>query len=113
MNPLCRLGLAPPEQAPMQQLRRILLEVDQDEQQPIFRGRQGTVLISGIAARLPAPPMSYSPEFSGGAPTPFVIPLNLFSLTPILGHQVPRPSDLRVTHAQHSPPDPRKPDHHR
>ena len=37
---------------------------------------------------------------------PFVIPLQLGSLTPILGQQPHQPSDLRVTHAKHSPPDP-------
>src|SRR5882724_1723627 len=31
---------------------------------------------------------------------------------PHLGSLTHRPSDLRVTHAKHSPPDPRKPDHH-
>ncbi len=57
---------------------------------------------------------SHSTEFSGGTPTPFVIPLPLCSLTPILGHHLQRPSDQRVTHAQHRSPDPRKPDsHHR
>src|SRR5439155_8384517 len=56
----------------------------------------------------------HSTEFSGGTPTPFVIPLKLCSLTPILGHHLQRPSDQRVTHAQHRSPDPRKPDdHHR
>jgi hypothetical protein len=45
------------EQAPMQQWRGRLLEVAQDEQQSILRGRQGTVLIDGIASRLPAPPV--------------------------------------------------------
>src|SRR5712691_1676901 len=38
------------------------------------------------------------------------LPLGRFS--PIVGHQQHRPSDLRMTHAQHDPPDPRKPDHH-
>ena len=57
MNPLCRLGLAHAEQAPMQQLRGILLEVDQDKQQAIFRCWQWTVFIRGIAARLPRPSM--------------------------------------------------------
>src|SRR5262249_1646617 len=57
---------------------------------------------------------SHSTQFSGGAPTPLVIPLQLGSHTPILGHHLQRPSDQRVTHAQHRPPDPRKPDdHHR
>jgi hypothetical protein len=57
MNPLRRLGLAHPEQAPMQQLCGVLLEVDQDEQQAIFRCWQGTVLIGGVASRLPTSSM--------------------------------------------------------
>jgi hypothetical protein len=57
MNPLRRLGLAHAEQVPMQQLRGVLLEVDRDEQQAVFRGRQGTVLIGRIASCLPAPPV--------------------------------------------------------
>jgi hypothetical protein len=57
MNPLRRLGLAHAEQAPMQQLRGVLLEVDQDKQQAVFRCWQRTVLIGGIAARLPLPSM--------------------------------------------------------
>jgi hypothetical protein len=57
MNPLRCLGLAHPEQAPMEQLRGILLEVDQNEQQAIFRSRQRAVLIGRIASRQPAPPM--------------------------------------------------------
>src|SRR5215831_13003761 len=55
----------------------------------------------------------HSTELCGGAPTPFVIPLQLCSLTPILGHQLRRPSDLRVTYAQYHSTDPRKPHHHR
>src|SRR5215467_3104230 len=55
---------------------------------------------------------THSTRFSGGAPTPFVIPLQLCSHTAILGHHLQRPSDQRVTHAQRSPPDPRKPHHH-
>jgi hypothetical protein len=54
----------------------------------------------------------HSTEFSGGAPTPFVIPLKLCSLIPILGHHLQRPSDQRVTHAQHRSPDPRQSDYH-
>jgi len=56
---------------------------------------------------------SHSIAFSGGAPTPFVIPCNVQSY-PHFGHHLQRPSDQRVTHAQHRSPDPRKPDsHHR
>jgi hypothetical protein len=35
----------------------------------------------------------HSTAFSGATPTLFVIPLKLFSLTPILGHHLRRPSD--------------------
>jgi len=56
--------------------------------------------------------LPHSTEFSGGAPPPFVIPLQLCSLTPILGHHLQRPSAQRVTHAPHRPSDSRKPDHH-
>jgi DDE superfamily endonuclease len=54
----------------------------------------------------------HSTELRGGAPTAFLILLQLFSLTPILGHPLPRPPDLRMTHAKHLPPEPRKPYHH-
>ena len=57
MNPLRGFGLAHPEQAPMEHLRGILLQIDQDEQQSIFRGRQRTVRVGRIASRLSAPPM--------------------------------------------------------
>jgi hypothetical protein len=40
---------------------------------------------------------SHSTELSGRAPTPFVIPLQLCNLTPILGHHRQRPSDQKVT----------------
>jgi len=57
MNPWRGLGLAHPEHTPMEQLRGILREVDQNAQQAIFRRRQRAVLISRIASRQPAPPM--------------------------------------------------------
>jgi hypothetical protein len=41
----------------MEQLRGILLEVDQNEQEAIFRDWQGTILIGRVASRLPTPPM--------------------------------------------------------
>ena len=50
--------------------------------------------------------ISHSTRFSGEAPTPFVIPLQLCSLPPILGHQPHQLSDLRMTHAPHHSPDP-------
>jgi hypothetical protein len=57
MNPLRSLGLAHAEHVSMEQLRGILLEVDQNEQEPILRAWQGTVLLGRVASRLPTPPM--------------------------------------------------------
>ena len=57
MNPVIRLRLAHPEQAPMERLQGMLLEVDQNEQQTVCRCRQGTVLIGRVASRLPEPSM--------------------------------------------------------
>jgi hypothetical protein len=37
----------------------------------------------------------------------------LLGVTLKVCHTQYRPNDLRVTHAKTSPPDPRKPDHHR
>ncbi len=54
----------------------------------------------------------HSIEFSGEGPLPFVISLKLCRYSSMLGHQLHRPSNLRMTHAKHGPPDPRKPDHH-
>ncbi len=54
MHPLRRLGLAHAEQAPMEHVSGMLLEVDEHEQPPILRCRQGTVLIGRVASRLPA-----------------------------------------------------------
>src|SRR5882724_11163810 len=69
MNPWRGLGLAHPEHTPMEQLRGILREVDQNAQQAIFRRRQRAVLISRIASRQPAPPMqSPSIPFMQGMP---------------------------------------------
>jgi hypothetical protein len=50
------LALAHPEQPPLHHLERRGLQVDQEKQPPILRGRQRTVLIGGVAAggtRLP------------------------------------------------------------
>ena len=55
----------------------------------------------------------HSTELCGGASPTFVIPLQLCSFIPILGHPLQRLPDLRVIHAKHRSPDPRKPDHHR
>ena len=57
MKPWRGLGLAQAAHAPMQQVRGVLLEVDQDEPQAVFRGWQRTVLLGGGASRLPLPPV--------------------------------------------------------
>jgi hypothetical protein len=56
MNPLMGFALAHPEQPPLHHLEGIGLQVDQDTQQPILRGRQRTVLVGRVStgsARLP------------------------------------------------------------
>src|SRR5262249_44451130 len=45
-------------------------------------------------------------RFSGEEPLPCAIFLKLCRYASILGHQLHRPSDLRMTHAKHRPPDP-------
>jgi hypothetical protein len=57
MHPVIRLRLAHPEQAPMERLNSMLLEVDQHEQQPIFRCQEGAVLRGRVSSRPPAPSM--------------------------------------------------------
>jgi hypothetical protein len=57
MNPWGGFGLAHAKQAPMQQLCRILLEIDENAPQPIFRGWQRTILLGGVASRQPTPPV--------------------------------------------------------
>ena len=57
MHPWRRFGLAHAEQAPMQQVHRMLLEVDEHAQETIFRCWQGTVRIGWRASRLPTPSM--------------------------------------------------------
>ena len=59
------------------------------------------------------PEMPHSTELCGRAPTPFVIPLQLCSFTPIVGHHLHRLPDQRMTHAQHRSPDSQKPNPHR
>ena len=44
MDPLIGFTLAHPEQAPLHHLEAVRLQVGQDEEQPIFRRRQGAVL---------------------------------------------------------------------
>jgi hypothetical protein len=56
MHPRRGLGLAPAEQAPMPQGRGMLLEADQDDQQPILRRGQRAVLRGRVASHVPAPP---------------------------------------------------------
>jgi hypothetical protein len=45
VHPLVGFALAHAEQASLHDLERIGLQVDQNEEQPIFRRRQGAVLI--------------------------------------------------------------------
>jgi hypothetical protein len=51
MEPLIGFTLPQPEQAPVHDLQGVGFQVDQHEEQAIFRGRQGTDLIDGKAAR--------------------------------------------------------------
>ena len=56
MNPLMGFALAHSEQPALHDLEGIGLQIDQDKQQPIRGGRQGTVLVGGLpagGARLP------------------------------------------------------------
>jgi hypothetical protein len=56
MNPLMGFALAHPEQPPLYYLEGVGLQVDQDKQQPLLRGRQRTVLVGRVppgGARLP------------------------------------------------------------
>ena len=57
MNPLIGLALAHAEQAPLDDLERIGLERGEEEEQPIFRGRQRAVLIDGKLACRPGFPI--------------------------------------------------------
>jgi hypothetical protein len=57
MNPRRGLGLAHAAHASMPQWRGMLLEVDQNAQEPSLRGWEGAVLIGCLASRLPTPPM--------------------------------------------------------
>src|SRR5437879_5322137 len=50
MNPLMRFALPHAEQASLDDLERIRLQVDQDKQQPVFGCPQGAVLIDGKSA---------------------------------------------------------------
>jgi hypothetical protein len=58
---LIRFALNHPEQAPLHDLERIRFQGDQDEQEPIFRRRQGAVLVHGKPARGPRLPI-HSPR---------------------------------------------------
>jgi hypothetical protein len=55
---------------------------------------------------------SHSIGFSDEGPLPFAISWKLCRYSPMLGHQLHRPPDLRMTHAKYGSPDPRKPHHH-
>jgi hypothetical protein len=53
MNPLIGLALAHPEYAPVHHLEGRGFKVDQNEQEAIFRCRQGTVFVDGKPACRP------------------------------------------------------------
>jgi len=57
MNPLIRFALDHPEQVPLYYLKRISLEVGEDEEQPIFRRRQGAVFVHAKPASGPRLPI--------------------------------------------------------
>ena len=57
MNPLIGFALDHPEQAPMHDLERIRFQVDQDEQEAIFRRRQRAVLVYAKLASGPRLPI--------------------------------------------------------
>src|SRR3989442_14030458 len=57
MNPLIGFALDHPEQAPMHDLERIRFQVDQDEQEAIFRRWQEAVLVHAKLASGPRLPI--------------------------------------------------------
>ena len=57
MNPLMGFALAHPEQAPLYDLEAVRFQVDQEKEQPIFRRRQGAILIDGKLAGGPGFPI--------------------------------------------------------
>jgi hypothetical protein len=57
VNPLIGFALAHAEQAPVHHLERIGLEVDEDEEQPIFRRRERAVGVHGKPASGPRLPI--------------------------------------------------------
>jgi hypothetical protein len=57
MNPLIGFALAHPEQTSLNHLQGIGLQVGQNKQQPVFRCRQGAVLIASKPAGSPGFPI--------------------------------------------------------
>jgi hypothetical protein len=57
VNPSIGFALHHPEQAPLHDLERLRFQGDQDKQEPIFRCRQGAVLVDGKPARGPRLPI--------------------------------------------------------
>jgi hypothetical protein len=57
VNPLICFALNHPEQAPLHDLERIRFQVDQNEQEAIFRRRQGAVFVHGKPASGPRLPI--------------------------------------------------------
>jgi hypothetical protein len=98
-------GLANQDTDDAREIQAVLDELHQMQQAPrlVTSPEERTALERQIP---------HSTALCGGAPTLVVISLHLCSRIPILGHQLHRPSIQRMTHAQYSPPDPPKPDHH-
>jgi len=65
MNPLIGFALHHPEQAPVHHLESIGFEVDQDEQEPIFRCREGAVFVDGKPASRPRFPIHLPRRHTG------------------------------------------------
>src|SRR5215468_7051128 len=57
VNPLIGLALDHAEEAPVHHLEGVGFEIDEDEQEPVFRGREGAVFVDGKPARGPRFPI--------------------------------------------------------
>ena len=57
MDPLIGFALAHPEQAPLHHLEAVCLQVGEQEEQPVFRRREGAVFVDGKLAGGPRFPI--------------------------------------------------------
>jgi hypothetical protein len=57
VDPLIGFALDHAEQTPLHHLEGVGFEVDQDEQEPVFWGREGAVFVDGKPARRPRFPI--------------------------------------------------------